>query len=259
MPPALSPRMMDFQTDVDMATRWWDDYPRKKFSLIARPKDSLEEFVTEAYSRPKKLMRSASSSNLTYYREADPGSGSFQPFRRSNSVSQLAPSHALCYSDRVPTRYFDTYRSYRPHSDFSGSWYNSAYAPQLYKETHREVNRYHPRKTTSYSNYLQYYDRINSKPRWTTPPSMQSYLRGSQRYMDNYVSHRTKSWDFALPLTYNSYEYHEPSTHRFNRHLLLGSQVFLSSPAGLPKRYGVNQGAWYPYRMHKWSGRVLNL
>ncbi len=109
-----SPRLLDFETDVELATRWWSDYPRKTFSLLARPKDALQEFVTEAYQRPKRLVRSASSTSLTYIREADPGSGSFPPVRRSTSVSRLAPSHVLPYHDRVPIRYFESSRTYKP-------------------------------------------------------------------------------------------------------------------------------------------------
>ena len=65
---------------------------------------------------------------------------------------------------------------------------------------------------------------------------MSSYLRGTQNYMNDYVSKRINAWDKALPHFYNSYESQKSQTDRFDRHLY-GSSVFVPSPTGIPSRY----------------------
>lgn len=251
----LSPRTKLHETDLELSTRWWGDY-KGSFTQRAKPTDTFNSYIGEVFSRPKKAVRSASATSLTYTREANLSTTDVG-LRKTPSVSSLSPSHRLSFDERTAERVIPTYRSYKPES---GSWYTKTYAPTTWRSTQpdyvakTEELRWKP-KANPYSPYTQYYSRQAYAPSKVTPPSLSSYVRGSENYMKDFVSKRLQAWDKALPHFHNSYEASKPSTDRFNRHVY-SSSVFCPAPTGLPSRY---KGASHQYKMYKLSDRYLNL
>ncbi|VDK52686.1 unnamed protein product [Gongylonema pulchrum] len=88
---------------------------------MARPETTFRNYMSNVWSKPKALARSASYTNLTYIKEAEHDF----PIRRSTSVSSLAPSLALPQHYRQPERIVHTLPVYKPQIH---NWYNNAYS-----------------------------------------------------------------------------------------------------------------------------------
>ena len=54
----------EIEIDVDIATRWWSDYPLRQYSRLARPQDMHREVISEAFRKPQKLARAVSASRF---------------------------------------------------------------------------------------------------------------------------------------------------------------------------------------------------
>ena len=161
---AFSPRTKMHETDLELSTRWWGDY-KGSFTQRAKPTDTFNSYISDVFSRPKKLGRSASATGFTYTREANLSTCSLS-LTRSDSVSSLSPSHRLSYADRTAERYIPTYRSYKPES---GSWFTRTYAPTTWRATQpdyvakTEELRWKP-KPSPYTPYTPYYTRKSVEP-----------------------------------------------------------------------------------------------
>ena len=82
-----------------------------------------------------------------------------------------------------------------------------------------------------------------------------SYIRGSQQYLNRYVSARLKADDFAQQYVHTAYEARKPQDYAFNRHFMMGSQVYIPHAPGLPHSYLDAQAL---RRMHKLTGRYYH-
>jgi len=235
--------------DVDQATKWWSDYPTRKYVDLARPMETYESTMAEVWSRPKSLARSASFTNLTYIRERPLES----PIPRSPSVSSLAPSLALPQHYRQAERIVHTTAVYKPHVY---DWYNKAYSQARFLDTHREIAREWPRKEPLLmprSSYVPFYTNETRRIFFEQKRQLsKSYIRGSQAYLDRYVSARLRADDFAGRFVHSAYEWSKPSEYRFNRHFLLGGQVNVPHAPGIPHSYSEGQAL---RRLYKTTGR----
>ena len=107
-----------------------------KYTTLARAQDCFSSIVSDVWSRPKRLGRSASFTNLTYVREAQ---HDFPALKRTSSYSSLAPSLTLSPQyDRVAERIVHTAPVYRP---FISDWYNKAYNVARFKVRNRACCR----------------------------------------------------------------------------------------------------------------------
>uniref|UniRef100_A0A915N7E7 Uncharacterized protein n=1 Tax=Meloidogyne javanica TaxID=6303 RepID=A0A915N7E7_MELJA len=188
------PRYHSIHDDVEVATKWWSDYPTQKYTDMARAQKTFSNLIGDVWSKPKRLVRSASYTNLT-----------FILLQKSTSVSSLAPSLALPQYYRQAERIVHTERVYKP---FMYDWYNKAYSQHRYIDTQREIMRPLKRDPAP----LRY------KPLKAAP--LRSYLHGSQQYLDRYVSNRLKSDDFGQRFAYSAYEWRKPQDHSFNRNFI---------------------------------------
>lgn len=102
---------------------------RRKYTDLAKAQTAFSNIIGEVWSKPKRMVRSASYTNLTYYKEAQHdypikvvGVGHSPPdcddnrkcFQKSPSVSSLAPSLALPQYYRQAERIVHTERVYKP-------------------------------------------------------------------------------------------------------------------------------------------------
>ncbi|VDM97452.1 unnamed protein product [Onchocerca ochengi] len=117
----LMTRAQSTADDVDTATKWWNDYPTSRYIDLARPETTFQNYMSNVWSKPKQIARSASYTNLTYIKEAEHDF----PIRRSTSISSLAPSLALPQHYRQAERFIDTTRVYQPRIY---NWYNNSYS-----------------------------------------------------------------------------------------------------------------------------------
>jgi hypothetical protein len=221
----------------------------RKYTDFARPQSTFSNYISDVYERPKKLMRSASYTNLTYIREAQHE----LPIKRAPSVSSLAPSLALPYHFRVPEKIVYTLPTYTPSSR---DWYNKSYAPSRYADTleslRRPLQKIHP--SFEYSSHVPYYT-MQTKRIFFEQRRQPSYIAGSQHYLDKYVSARLKADDFAQRFVHTAYEARRSSDYKFNRHLMLGSQVSVPIASGNPRFYQDGQAI---RRLHKLTGRFYH-
>uniref|UniRef100_A0A915MWZ1 Uncharacterized protein n=1 Tax=Meloidogyne javanica TaxID=6303 RepID=A0A915MWZ1_MELJA len=141
------PRYHSIHDDVEVATKWWSDYPTQKYTDMARAQKTFSNLIGDVWSKPKRL--------------------------KSTSVSSLAPSLALPQYYRQAERIVHTERVYKP---FMYDWYNKAYSQHRYIDTQREIMRplkrdpaplrYKPLKAAPLRSYLhgsqQYLDRYVS-------------------------------------------------------------------------------------------------
>nr|CAB60108.1 29kDa protein from Anisakis simplex [Anisakis simplex] len=230
--------------DVDTDMKWWNDYPTSKYMEMARPQSTYNTYMSNVWSKPKRLARSASYTNLTYIREAVHD----YPIRRSSSVSSLAPSLALPQHYRQAERFLPSSTVYKPNIY---DWYNKPYSVAKWIDTHRSLTKPLYRKSAyeplPYSSHVPYYQlqtqRIFNNQRLE---NQRSYISGSQRYLGNYVSARLKADDFAQQYAYTAYEWRVPQDHAFNRHFMYGERVFIPHARGTHthmrrvRRYGVS-------------------
>ncbi|CAI5449454.1 unnamed protein product [Caenorhabditis angaria] len=236
--------------DVDVETKWWKEYPSKYYVERTRPQDLYNDFISNTWSKSKRLAKSASYTNLTYIRDKDMMD---YPIKRSDSVSLLAPSLALPQYCREAQRIVHTAPVYKPHVH---QWYNGSYSAARFRDTHREINKpYKPLDTyiSSASSHVPYYtfqtQRIffDEKARQLAP-----YLKESQRYMDRYVSSRLKADDYANRFAYSAYEWRKPQDHAFNRHFMYDQGVFVATPTAVP---AVTYDKFPMRRLYKRTGR----
>ena len=118
-------RATELLDEIDLASKWWTDYPTGKYTDYARAQDTFSSMIDNVWSKPKRLGRSASYTNLTYVREAQHD----YPIKRSPSVSSLAPSLALPQYYREAERIVHTTPVYKP---YINEWYNKAYSTARY-------------------------------------------------------------------------------------------------------------------------------
>jgi len=235
MAPAVKPIYMGhYEDDLSSSTKWWNSYPVGKFNLFAKPRDTFGSYISSVFQAPRKMARSASCTNLTYIKEADVSET--RRLSRAPSWSSLAPSHQLHQRDRVAERYLPTFRNYQP---VTHGWLDRAYLPYKFVENYTYRERYEP-----YAPAFR---------RWTTPIDTESYLRGSQKYMDRYVADRTRFLDRASHYSYTPYDQDVPN-RRFLRYCGLGSSVFVSHPMGLPKY----RSASHDYRVYRVNERLVH-
>jgi hypothetical protein len=243
-------RISDVSDDIDTATKWWVDYPTGKYTDMARAQDTYKSMIDCVWSKPKRLGRSASYTNLTYIKETQHD----YPIKRCPSVSSLAPSLALPQYHREAERIVHTLPVYKP---LVYDWYSKAYSTSRYLDTHREVAKpYKPAvyTPTQYSSHVPYYT-FQTQRIFFEQRRQPSYLRGSQMYLDKYVSARLKADDFAQQYVHTAYEWRKPHDYAFNRHFMMGSQVYIPHATGLPHSYSEAQAL---RRMHKLTGRYYH-
>uniref|UniRef100_A0A915CXH9 Uncharacterized protein n=1 Tax=Ditylenchus dipsaci TaxID=166011 RepID=A0A915CXH9_9BILA len=185
------------------------------------------------------------------------------PIKRSTSVSSLAPSLGLLpIYHRQAERIVHTTPVYKP---LMYDWYNTAYSTSRYVDTQREMLRPSPKphvprsyscyEPTPRASHVPYYT-LNTKRIFHEERAQpyKSYLRGSQNYLDKYVSSRTKADDFAQRFAYSAYEWRKPQDHAFNRHFMYGEKVFVPHARSNPHSY--NDGPAQALRkLYKTTGR----
>lgn len=233
--------------DVDTATKWWNDYAPNKYIDLAKPESTFQTYLSNVWSRPKQLARSASYTNLTYIREAQHD----YPIRRSTSVSSLAPSLALPQHYRQAERVVHTIPLYKPQIS---NWYNTAYSKARWIDTHETVSkplRVPPHVPLEYSSYVPYYS-FQTRRIFFNQRIQPSYIVGSQRYLDKYVSARLKADDFAQQYAYTAYDWRHPQDHAFNRHFMYGEGVYIPHAPRIPHSYNDAQAL---RRLYTTTGR----
>lgn len=118
-------RSRDIEDEIDLASKWWTDYPTGKYTDNARAQDTYRMMLDNVWSKPKRLGRSASFTNLTYIKETQHD----YPIKKSPSISSLAPSLALPQYCREAERIVHTMPVYKP---YVRDWYNNAYSTARY-------------------------------------------------------------------------------------------------------------------------------
>ncbi|CAG9540363.1 unnamed protein product [Cercopithifilaria johnstoni] len=230
----LMTRAQSTADEVDGVTKWWNDYPTSRYVDLARPESTFRNYMSNVWSKSKQLARSASYTNLTYIKEAEHDF----PIRRSTSISSLAPSLALPQHYRQAERFISTAPIYQPKIY---NWYNNSYSKARWIDTHETIAK--PLRVPTfvpmpYSSYVPYYTfqtkRIFFNQRMEP---LKSYIAGSQKYLDRYVSARLKADDFAQQYAYTSYDWRYPQDHAFNRHFMYGEGVFIPHAARTPHSY----------------------
>jgi hypothetical protein len=238
------PRYHSVNDDVHVATKWWSDYPTQRYTELARAQNIFSSLINDVWSKPKRLVRSASYTNMTYIKETQHD----YPIKRSPSVSSLAPSLSLPLYCRQAERIVHTTPVYKP---FIYDWYSTAYSNSRFIDTKREMMRPLKRdpapdryKTLKFeepmkrSSYVPYF--TNQTKRIYNDERMaptKSYLHGSQRYLDKYVSSRIKADDYAQRFAYSAYEWRKPQDHAFNRHFMYGERVYVPHARSNPHSY----------------------
>jgi len=230
--------------EVDVATKWWSDYPTQRYTELAKAQNCYDSLIKGVWSKPSRLVRSASYTNMTYIKETQHD----YPIKRSTSVSSLAPSLALPQYCRQAERIVHTTPVYKP---FIYDWYSTAYANSRFIDTQRELHRplkrdpgpdrykslkfEEPLKRSSYVPYFTLNTKRIYNDERMTPTK--SYLHGSQRYMDRYVSSRLHADDYAQRFAYSAYEWRKPQDHAFNRNFMYGERVYIPHARSNPHSY----------------------
>ncbi|CAD5226216.1 unnamed protein product [Bursaphelenchus xylophilus] len=242
-------RYSGIDDDVEATTKWWNDYPTSRYTDLCKAETAFQNIVEGVWSKPKRLGRSASFTNMTYIREKQHD----YPIKRSESISSLAPSLGLLPQyHRQAERIVHTAPVYKP---FVHDWYNNAYSTARYRDTQREIERPLRREIPDYerSTHVPYYTfqtkRIFFEER---AQPYKSYLRQSQQYLDKYVTSRLKADDFAQQYVHSAYEWHKPHDYSFNRHSVWGSQVYIPHAPSNPHSYSDAQAL---RKLYKTTGR----
>ncbi|CAB3409301.1 unnamed protein product [Caenorhabditis bovis] len=218
--------------DVDAETKWWKEYPSKYYVERARPQNFYDDYITNTFSKSKRLARSASFTNMTYIKDKDMMD---YPIHKSDSVSTLAPSLALPQYCREAQRIVHTVPVYKPHVH---NWYNNSYSNARFQDTLREIEK--PYKPLDpyipvYSTHVPFYTFQTRRIFFDENDRQnQPYLKESQKYLDRYVSSRLKADDYANRFAYTAYEWRKPQDHSFNRHFMTDQRVFVSTPTAIP-------------------------
>ncbi|CAI4223499.1 unnamed protein product [Auanema sp. JU1783] len=235
--------------DVDQETKWWKEFPRTKYVERARAQPMYENYMSEIWSKPKRMARSASFTNLTYIKEAVHDF----PIHKADSVSSLAPSLALPQHMREAERIVHTVPVYKPHVH---NWYTNSYSQARFKDTHDVINKpYKPavNYVSEASSHVPFYTFQTKRIFFNEKLNNQkSYLRQSQNYLDRYVGARLKADDYANRFAYSAYEWRKPQDHSFNRHFMYDHGVTVSTPTGNPVSFYDKQSL---RRMYKLTGR----
>lgn len=239
------PLMIHHEDDIDSRTRWWDTYPSRGYNIRSRPKDAFSNYLDQAFGEPRRLARSASAIGLTFIREAVV---SEKPVIKFPSFSSLAPSHALPYDLRVPTRYIPAFRHRRTDTE---KWFLNAYAPAEQLATHVAVSK--PYVTPSYLwpqfVHVPYYTKVVDKPRFDF--DKEGYVKRSCDYLHGYVGDRLRYDNYSIPYVYNSYE--KKVDNRYLRYIRGGPESFVGASLGLPK----HPGGLEKQRIYRLTGRML--
>ncbi|KAI6175375.1 hypothetical protein M3Y97_00682200 [Aphelenchoides bicaudatus] len=225
--------------DVEVATKWWNDYPTARYTDLAKAETCFTNMISGVWSKPKRLGRSASYTNLTYIKEAVHD----YPIKRSTSISSLAPSLGLLPQyDRQAERIVHTTPVYKP---------IHAYNTSRFLDTHRELERPLRREVPDYERYshVPFYTlqtkRIFFEER---AQPYKSYLRQSQQYLDRYVSSRLKADDFAQQYVHTAYDWRKPQDYAFNRHCFYGAKVYVPHAPSNPHSYNSARSIRKNYR-----------
>lgn len=238
--------MGKYEDDIDQRTRWWSSYPATGFNERANARETLDSFVNDAFLNSRCLARTASATNLTYYRDA--GDRTDKPLIRSPSFSSLAPSHALPYDLRVPTRYLPAFQARKTETH---KWYNNAYAPQQFNETRRYgsylAKQYRPAPVIHGRTW--YYPGLMDSPRFW--PDLTSYVRGSMNHYDRCTNDRIRYNDTRLNYVYDSYD--RGIDYRYLRFMRGQPGTFVGINVGLP----AFKPTWHQYRMLRINNRVV--
>jgi len=212
----------EIETDIDIATRWWGDYPLNNYTRLARPVDLHNEFITEAFRKPKKLARSVSASRYEGFKDVP-----FDfPLHRSPSVSKLSPSHMLPPSDRNAVHYIDMYKAYEPRS--YTPYYHQTLAPWKARELLAEVSRpsRRPSSTITPIKKVSYLPEMQHKIESTFYNHLYrpaSYMDVAAAHLTNRVGTQLRSVGYKLPLIYTSYDQHYYNP--FDRHVRSGGVI----------------------------------
>jgi len=252
-------RYRSMADEVNVATKWWSDYPTQRYTDMAKAQSCYNSLISDVWSKPKRLVRSASYTNMTYIKETQHD----YPIKRSPSVSSLAPSLALPLYCRQAERIVHTQAVYKP---FIYDWYSKAYSNSRFVDTQRELlrplkrdpgpDRYkalkfeEPLKRSSYVPYFTMQTKRIYNDERMAPTK--SYLHGSQRYLDKYVSARLKADDYAQRFAYSAYEWRKPQDHAFNRNFMYGSSVYIPHARSNPHSYNDAQAL---RKLYKTTGR----
>ncbi|MFH4981230.1 hypothetical protein AB6A40_007939 [Gnathostoma spinigerum] len=226
------PRAQAYVDDLDTATKWWDSYPKRHYTDRTRPVNTFGTYLSNVWSKPKCLARSASFTNLTYIKDTIHD----YPIRKSASVSSLAPSLALPQHYREAEKFIPSATVYKPQTY---DWYSKSYSRAKWMDLNDELSKpsrrykYEPLK---YSSHVPYYT-FQTERIFFNERIQPSYLRGSQNYLDRYVAARLKADDFAQHYTYTAYEWRKPQDHAFNRHFMYGERVFIPHALRMPHSY----------------------
>ncbi|VDM91747.1 unnamed protein product [Litomosoides sigmodontis] len=229
----LITRAQSTADEVETATKWWNDYPTSRYIDLARPEITFQNYMSNVWSKSKELARSASYTNLTYVKEA---THDF-PIRRSTSASLLAPSLSVPEYCRRVERIIDTIPVYQPKIC---NWYNT-YSKARWIDTHESITR--PLRVQSfepmpYSSYVPYYTfqtkRIFFNERLEP---LKSYIAGSRKYLDQYVSARLKADDFAQQYAHTAYDWRYPRIRALNRHFICDESVYIPHVSRTPHSY----------------------
>ncbi|VDM96569.1 unnamed protein product [Thelazia callipaeda] len=223
-----------FIDEIEAATKWWNDYPTTRYVDLARPETTFQNYMSNVWSKPKRLARSASYTNLTYIKEAEHDF----PIPRSRSVSSLAPSLALPQHYRQAQRIVHISPVYKPRIH---NWYNNTYSKARWIDTHESLAK--PLRAPTFCplphvSHVPYYTFQTKRIFFNEQMEpLKSYVIGSQKYLDKYVSARLKADDFAQHYAYTAYEWRNPQNHAFNRHLMYGSSVYVPHAPSIPHSY----------------------
>jgi len=242
----MAPSLGKYEDDIDQRTRWWSSYPATGFNERTKARDTLDDYLTDVFMQSRCLARSASATNLTYYRDC--GARTDKPLIKSPSFSSLAPSHALPYDLRVPTRYIPSSQVYKTETS---KWYNNAYAPSQFRETRdygaKLVRDYRPE--TIVQGRTWYFPGLKDSTRFLRDNT--SYMRGSMNYYNDCTSNRLRYNDMMLHYVYDSYD--RRTDNRYLRYMKSQPGTFVGISVGLPAfRPSIHQ-----YRMLRINRRVI--
>uniref|UniRef100_A0A0N5AVT8 Uncharacterized protein n=1 Tax=Syphacia muris TaxID=451379 RepID=A0A0N5AVT8_9BILA len=221
---------------------------KRRYTDLARAQSTYDNYLIEVWSKPKRMARSASFTNIRYIPECLRD----YPIRKSTSVSSLAPSLALPQYCREPERIVHTTTAYTPRMY---DWYSKTYSRAKWMDTLDSLTKplYRSYEPLKLSTYLPYYT-FQTKRAYFSQRYPMSYVRESQRYLDKYVSARLKADDFAQHYAYTAYDWGRPSDHAFNRHFMYGERVAVPIATGIPHSYTSGQAL---RRLYKLTGRYI--
>jgi len=242
----MAPSLGKYEDDIDQRTRWWSSYPARGYNQRTQAHETLDNYLTDVFLQPRCLARTASATNLTYYKDA--GDRTEKPLHRSPSFSSLSPSHGLPYDCRVPSRYIS---SSQVHKTETNKWYHNAYAPLHLKETYNygaKLARDYHVEPIVHGRTWYYPGLMDSSRFW---PDNTSYIRGSMNHYNRCTSDRFAYNDKCLNYVHNSYDRRPDNCYL--RYMRGQPGTFVGLTLGLP----ANRPAWHQYRMLRINNRVI--